>query len=46
MSSLQQTRLSRVQTRFGRSLGEGFAGPWWRRSLLIISLLGLSLIHI
>ncbi len=40
MSSLQQTRLSRMQTRFGRSLEEGFAGPWWRRSLLIISLLG------
>ena len=40
MSSLQQTRLSRVQTRFGRILEEGFAGPWWRRSLLIISLLG------
>ena len=39
MSSLQHTRLSRLQNRVGGSIAAAFSGPWWSRSLQIIGLL-------
>ena len=39
MSSLQHTRLSRLQHRIGVVLADTLSGPWWRRSLLIIGVL-------
>ena len=39
MSSLQHTRLSRLQNRVGGSIAAALSGPWWSRSLQIISLL-------
>ena len=39
MSSLQHTRLSRLQNRVGGSITAAFSGPWWSRSLQIIGLL-------
>jgi len=44
MSTLQRTRLSRLQARLGRSLAAGLGGPWWQRSLSIIALLSGFLI--
>ena len=39
MSSIQRTRLSRLQSRWGQALMEGVAGPWWLNSLRLIAVL-------
>ena len=39
MSSLQRTRLSKVQKGLGRSVAETVVGPWWLISLRVIALL-------
>jgi len=44
MSTLQHTRLSRLQARLGRSVSAGLGGPWWQRSLSIIAVLSGFLI--
>ena len=40
MSTVQDTRLSRVQGRFGERFLLGFKGPWFRISLVLLALLG------
>lgn len=40
MSTVQDTRLSRVQGRVGERLLLGFKGPWLRISLVLLALLG------
>ena len=39
MSTVQDTRLSRVQGRAGERLQFGLNGPWFQRSLVLIALL-------
>ena len=39
MSSLQRTRLSKVQNGLGRIVAEAVVGPWWLNSLRVIALL-------
>ena len=39
MSTVQDTRLSRVQVRAGERLQLGLNGPWFQRSLILIALL-------
>ena len=39
MTTVQDTRLSKVQQRLGRRLKPSFTGPWAQRSLVLIALL-------
>ena len=39
MSSLQRTRLSKVQKGLGRIVAGAVVGPWWLNSLRVIALL-------
>lgn len=40
MTTVQDTRLSRLQGRFGERFLLGFKGPWFRISLVLLALLG------
>ena len=39
MLSLQRTRLAGLQRRIGSTLSAALSGPWWKRSLSMLSLL-------